>query len=224
MIKRRSLKRISRKKSQKRSKTKKRLRSRKFGQNEKDTSKDLIKSDNVFAFFSNWVNPKDLLKMLVYSKNFSKNTLDTIKPTEPKDLLDYTPKENIERFIIWLYKKRINEFVEKMTPKQVLLLTKGKYNKELSNKLLLNKDPEDPEDLGKNISGFVDSTELIFLKSIFGKTLLANIKNFIISLSASQLTLLINGKFNLGNAMFNAFIKTKYPTKNELKETNTDQV
>jgi len=196
-VKKRSLKKPRR--SLKKSKSKKRH----FG----DT---LTNGDTLFKVFSNFVSPKDLLKLTLFTERMSDNALKQIEPDPTTPL---SIKENLQKFIIWLYRSRIDQFVEQITPSQIILLSEGKYTDQLRNKLLYNTDPPPTE-----ISGLKENVELMFLKSIFARGLVQKIKAFIKSLTNNQLVLLIGGKFNLGNALFNSFLHTKYPTEKTIKE------
>jgi len=203
MIRRRSLDRKRKKISTGHKRSRKRKSSYKFGKNE----------SSIFGKLSNFVSSKKLLRLLVYVKDFLSGTLSNIKPDESIKL---TWIEKIQRFIINLYKTRIISFVKKLTPVQVLLLLEGKYKDSLRKKLLFNIDQSSIDE--NQITGLKENAKLLFLKSIFGKTVIHSIKKFIESLTSDQLVLLINGKFDLMNAMYNSFLHTKYPTLKSVKE------
>jgi hypothetical protein len=198
---------VSFKRSRKRPKKsrKKRTRRRSFGS--KQEQQQELKQDHLYNLFSNFISPKELAKLLIYTKNISDNAFKQ----KPDESIDLNIKEKIERFLISQFRSRINDFTDKLTPIQILLLANRKYNDELKRKLLFNIDPSPIDE--SEIKGFKENGELLFLKSIFAKNLIENMKLFIKSLSDTQLVLLINGKYDLGNAMFNAFLHTEYPTK-----------
>jgi hypothetical protein len=222
MIKRRSLYR--RKSSKKQQSNRKKRKSRRikrssgFGSKIKQKSKiekiseHLSNKDKLFKLFSNFVNPKDLINLMIFTDNISNNTLKQITPDENTEF--HTIKEKFERFIIKLFGYRINNFVDKITPAQIVLLSEGKYTNELKKMLLFGKIPSSADE---KIQGFKENSKLLFLKSIFARNLIKNIKIYIKSLTPTQLVLLINGKFDIGNAMFNSFLHTEYPTSKKIK-------
>jgi len=205
MIRRRSL---TKRRTGKVSKQKGR-RSRKFGKKNSKKNKETseLSKDSVFNAASNFIKPHKIVEIFSYVNNLFNSTLNGIKPDENMNL---NLKEKFQRMIIGWYKSGIKDFVKNMTPEQALLLSEGRYNKEISNKLLWRIDPP-PVD-GSQITGIKDNTKLLFLKSIFGKIVMNNIKRFFESLSPTQLVLLINGKYDIANAMYNSFLHTKYTT------------
>jgi len=216
MIRRRSL---DKKKSLKRSsKSRKRSRKRSFGKKIKENKEN---KENVFGVISNFVSPKKLLELLIYTRELLRKTLLGIKPHESVKL---NCIEKIQRSIINLYRDKIDIFVKNLTPNQIILITEGKYNNELRNKFLWNIEPEK-----KQISGFKGNAKLFILKNIFGQVLIHSIKEFIETLTSDQLVLLMKGKYNLNNALYNAFLQTKFETlkpkvaKQMTKELETSQ-
>lgn len=202
MIRKRSLNRKRR--SSKRQFKNRRSRRRHFG----------IKKDNMILFISKLIKPKKLLELLTYLRSLTTGTLQNLKPSENIKL---TCWQKIQRSIINWFRPKINEVINKLYPAQLVLLIKGEYNTELRNKLLFNT--ELPNVNETQISGFKENIQLMFLRSQFGKTILHSIKKFIKSLSPNQLVLLINGQFNLKNALYNSFLHTKYPTSKEVKNS-----
>ena len=203
----RSLKKYIKSKSKKISKVMSRQRSMKFGNSILSKFKS---KDEVFNLLSKIVSPIKIIKILLYIKDFSKNTLNELKPEETV----LTLKEKIENYFIKLYKPRFDDFIEKMKPSQLILLLDQKYTSEIKNKLLFNRDPN----IDSSKMNSLEKLESVLLNSIFGKTLLLNIKNFIKSLTTQQITLLINEKFNISNALYNSFLNTKYPTNKTVKQ------
>ena len=196
MIRRRSF--TIKKRSQKR-RSQKRRSNHRFGKIDK----------NLFGPMADFIKPKKLSELLIYIKNIVTGVLTSIKPDESIKL---TWIEKIQRFVINLYKNRINKFVENLNPVQAVLLSDGKYSKELKQNLLFNTPTPSLVDDTNKISGIKEKAKLFFLNSIFGRTTLRSIKEFIKLLTPNQLILLINGKFNLTNALYNTFLHTKYPT------------
>jgi len=178
----------------------------------KALTKQVISKNRELGFFSNFINPIELIKLIIYSDNISENMLKELKP-DPNLVLSGT--EYIQEKIIKHYKERIINFVDKLTPEQIVLMSEGKYNSELKHTLLYPWWPKTQIPDSKKINGFREYFKLYFLKSIFAKNLIKKIKIFIKSLSPTQLVLLITGQYNLNNAMLNAFLKTSYPTKLE---------
>ena len=216
MIKRRSFD----KKTSKKNIRRRFRRSKNFGrQNKKLTwfldkkSDDKNLDDNIFSLISNTINSKNVKKLLVYLHSLSGSVLQNIKP---KENIKLTCWQKIQRTIIEWYRPTINDIIKKLYPEQIVQLISGKYTNELRNKLLVGTELSKVSE--NQITGYKDKFELMFLKSIFGKTILRNIKKFIESLSPDQLVLLINGKYNLKNALYNAFLHTKYPTQKEVEK------
>ena len=67
-------------------------------------------------------------------------------------------------------------------------------------------DPKNP------VKGFAQNLELGLLKSPIGNYFINKIKSVLNNLSPTQLVLLANGKFNVKNAILNAFLHTNYET------------
>ncbi len=190
---------------------------RKFG-NKLDHDENIItvndihdlKKDPLFNMFSLLADPKELLNLFAFTKKVSDNTFKN-KPDESTKL---GLIENIQSKLIWFYRNRINDFIDNLTPAQIVSLSDGKFNTEISNKILYNINPPKIND-SKNVSILdnLDNPKLLFLQSAFAKPLINNIKQYIKSLSNTQLILLANGKYDLNNSMINAILHTKYPTK-----------
>lgn len=171
-------------------------------------------NDRLFNFFTKYIKPMKLVKMLIYSNNISDNIIKQ-KPDESVGLSGF--KEYLEKFGIWLFKDRITNFIENITPVQIALLLRGDYGKQIRNKLLFNYSSSPEEDNSK-ITGFRENMKLVFLRSIFAKKLIGNIKKFFKSLTYTQIVLIMNGKYDIGKAMYNAFLQTEYPSKISKKD------
>lgn len=170
-----------------------------------DLSTKLKKTDKIYNLFSKFINPNDLLKLFIFSNKLTDNTFKELHKYKEQIKLKGID-EHFQKFMTWIYRKKINQFVDNMSPEQIVLISEGKYDKELYNKFIYNKEPP-PVNL--NIE---QKAKTILLKSIFARTLRKNIKSFIKSLTNDELVLLINGKFNLNNALYNSFLHTEYPT------------
>jgi hypothetical protein len=206
MIKKYSL--IRKRKSLKQ-RSKRRSRKRCFGKSDID---ELTSKDYLFNFISKIFSKKKIIELLSYSKSLFNQTLNNIKPNE---FLKLTWWQKIQKYFVNLYKPRIDRLLNKLTPLQIIMLLEGKYT--LGPSLIFSK--ELPEIDNTPVLGIKENTQLLFLKSIFGKTMLRSIKTFIESLSSEQLVLLINNKYDLKNAIYNAFINTKYPTQKETEKS-----
>ncbi len=214
MIRRRSLNRQlnkSRKRSQKRSRKRSQKRSRKRSQNFGKMNLP-FQEDPIFKIITNFIKPKEFLKLIIYIKELSTNTFRQ----KPDESISLNLKERFQQLIISIFRYRINNFVEKMTPTQIVLLTEGKYNNEMKN-IIFGRSSSDEEDKAK-LTQFSEQIKVSILDSNITKLLLGDIKKFIKSLSNSQLVLLLNGKFDLKNAIYNASLQTNYPTKIDNKE------
>lgn len=209
-------KRTSRK-SQKRSR-RSRKRSRQFGKREKkpNSAKQLTKklesTDTSFNLLSQFLSPTEVLKVFIFAQKFSKKALENSRPDESIEL---SIGEKIQLLGVRWYRSRINELIDNLTPEQIILITQGHYNNELRDLILWHKkpDPVDPE----RITGFKNTLKLFVLKSFLGKSLVQDIKTFLRSLSDKQLVLVANGYVDLGSAATEALAETEYPeTKKEL--------
>jgi hypothetical protein len=195
MIRRQSL---NRKKSRK-FKRRRSRRSRQFGNND---------------FLSNFIKPRKIKELLILVNNISGKTLQNIKSDLSPKLIGC--KQKFQRFIINSYRLTINDIISNLNAAQIVQLMRGKYTNELRNRFLIGTKLPNVDD--SQIPELENKFGLVFLRSIFGKTILHNIKIFIKSLTNEQLVLLINGKYNLQNALVNAFIGTSYPTSKDVKK------
>lgn len=218
---RRRSKKISRKKFLSHKKRRKSYGSKK-GKSDENTkimsiiTKSGINKDYLFKLFSSFIKPIDVLKTFVYTKKLTENTLKQ-KPDESTKL---TICQKIERYFIKFYRSRVNKFVEKLTPEQILKIVNNQYTDEVRNYILLGIQPSPVTK--DDFNSMEDSIKLFLLKTIPGNTALKKIKKFLKELTDTQLVLLINGKYNVNNAAWNAFLSTDYPTKLELGDVQED--
>jgi hypothetical protein len=177
--------------------------------------KELIKSDQVFGALTNFMKPMEAAKLFLYSDKLSENILNNMKNNKKYTL---TIKEKIEKFFINLFfTTKIKKVINDMTIEQLYMTINGKYTDALKNKILFGTEfpPISYSDLHKDFS---DDLKLIFLKSMFGKKLIKNIKQFVNNLTDEEIILFINNKFNIENSLYNSIMQTDYPTKINEKE------
>jgi hypothetical protein len=208
---------MGQRRSRKRRITKKRYKKRSFGTE--------VKKDKLFDFLSVFIKPSQLINLTSLASKVSDKTLENITPSENVDL---TYKEKIQRFFINHWKTYITNLINNLTPGQIMLLIKGKFNDEITNNLMAIKGAPLPEADESKLTKFSDKTELFILKSVIGKFFIKKIKAFIRNLTPTQLVLLMHGKYDLNNALLNAslsvFLTSKYSTvsKEERKKIQNE--
>jgi len=221
MIRRRSLKRSKRRsRISRRSKKRSKRRSKKrFGtiektEDTKDTNDEQkLKKDPIFNISSAFFKPKKVINFFRYSNNLTEQTFNEIK----QELEKTANSGKLGKFggIDWLklkyiewYKPKIDKVIEKLSPEQIVLISEGKYDNELRDMILFRKDPPPVEN--NRIGGFKQNLKLYLLKYYYGGKITTNIKKFLMSLTPTQMLLIIKGNFDLGNAIYNSVLKTKY--------------
>jgi hypothetical protein len=216
MVRRRSLRR---KKSLKRQ-LKKGRRSRKRHFGKEDEKNDKVSKKNLF---SSIFKDKQIQAFQVFVQRLVPNVLKNLKPgdeiKEEHLSCGQKIKRYFERIFIKWFKPSIDKVITTLNPSQIILLLKGAYNKQLSNSILWGSKLEEVNT--SQISG-LDSLKLMILQSELGTSIIKNIKKFIESLSPEQMVKLINGDFNLNNALLNGFLGTKFPTKKEIKDAKAE--
>lgn len=218
----RKLRRSKRIKTRKIKKSRTKRRSRKFGSVRDKVKNNVSKLVHMLNPGPVWESLKmfglengTLLKLRTYITNFTNNLLGAIKP--PPNVEPQGIKGKIENFVMWLFGNRIKKMIHSMTTNQFYNLVKGKYSGlNLSNHLLLGMNLPTTE-----INNTTDKIELTVLESVFGKPIVNNIKNFVSSLTDSQMVLFLNGKFNLVPALINTITTTKIPTIRDTEKSIT---
>jgi hypothetical protein len=160
------------------------------------SKKKISKNDAVVKILSKGLSPEKIVMTLLYLNRFYQGTIENLRPVAR----NMTLTEKIESFFINLYRPRFNKVIDELTSDQISLFINQDYSREIVKKVFFytnskHRDLTIPEYATK-----------ILLDSVVGKSLTASIKRFIKTLTPDQITMILNGKYDLPRALFRSYL------------------